>query len=83
MNYYLDYEQYLQIKFAFYLNLFYNKYRIRKGKSKMTIIQYFKGLDLYRVWENGHVSYCTLDEVLYLLSKKEGEVNLEKLACMR
>lgn len=47
----------------------------------MTTIQYFKGLDLYRVWENGKVRYCTLDEVLYLLSKKEGEVNLEKLAC--
>lgn len=49
----------------------------------MTTVQYFKGLDLYRVWENGKVSYCTLDEVLYLLSKKEGEVNLEKLACTR
>ena len=49
----------------------------------MTFIQYFKSLDLYRVWENGHVSYCTLDEVLYLLSKKEGEINLEKLACTR
>ena len=49
----------------------------------MTTIQYYSYCDLYRVWENGRVSYCTLDEVLYLLSKKEGEVNLEKLACMR
>lgn len=37
----------------------------------MTTIQYFKGLDLYRVWENGHVRYCTLEEVLYILSTKE------------
>ena len=49
----------------------------------MTTIQYFKDFDLYRVWENGKVICCTLDEVLYLLSKKEGEVNLEKLACTR
>ena len=49
----------------------------------MTTIQYFKDLDLYRVWENGKVIYCTWDEVLYILSKREGEVNLEKLACTR
>ena len=45
----------------------------------MTTIQYLKDLDLYRVWENGKVRYCTLDEVLYLLSKREGEINFEEL----
>ena len=45
----------------------------------MTTIQYFKDLDLYRVWENGKVIYCTWDEVLYILSKKEGEINFEEL----
>ena len=45
----------------------------------MTTIQYFKGLDLYRVWENGKVIYCTWDELLYILSKKEGEINFEEL----
>lgn len=35
----------------------------------MTIIQSFS--DIYRVWENGHIKYCTLDEVLYILSIKE------------
>ena len=49
----------------------------------MTTIQYFKDFDLYRVWENGKVIYCTWDEVLYILSKREGEVNFEKLACTR
>lgn len=49
----------------------------------MTTIQYYSYCDLYRVWENGRVSYCTLEEVLYLLSKKEGEVDLEKLAYNR
>ena len=47
----------------------------------MTTIQYSKALDCYKFWENGIVKYLTLEEVLYLLSKKEGEVNLEKLAC--
>lgn len=47
----------------------------------MTTIQYYDYCDLYRVWENGRMRYCTLEEVLYLLSKKEGEVDLEKLAC--
>lgn len=49
----------------------------------MTTIQYYDYCDLYRVWENGRMVYCTLEEVLYLLSKKEGEVDLEKLAYNR
>lgn len=36
----------------------------------MTVVQ--KVIDLYRVWENGKVKYCTLEEVLYILSTKEG-----------
>lgn len=46
----------------------------------MTTIQYYSYCDLYRVWENGRVRYCTLDEVLYLLSKKEGDVDLDEVA---
>ncbi len=38
----------------------------------MTTITYFKDWDFYRVWENGKVRYCTLEEVLYILSTKEG-----------
>ena len=38
----------------------------------MTTVQYFKSMDLYRVWGNGKVRYCTLEEVLYILSTKEG-----------
>lgn len=49
----------------------------------MTIIQYFKSFDCYRFWKNGKVRYLTLEEVLYLLSKKEGEVKLERLAGAR
>ena len=30
----------------------------------MTTVQYYSYCDLYRVWENGRVRYCTLDEVL-------------------
>lgn len=40
----------------------------------MTFVQTFKFKDntLYRVWENNKVRYCTLEEVLYILSTKEG-----------
>lgn len=39
----------------------------------MTAIQSFKvnKKEFYRVWENGKVKYCTLDEVMYILSTKE------------
>ena len=49
----------------------------------MTVIQYNELLEWYRVWENGHVKYLTLEEVLYLLSKKEGEVKLDELFSSR
>jgi len=43
----------------------------------MTNIQYFKNMDLYRVWQWNErtntvkVTYMTLEEVLVLLSTKE------------
>lgn len=39
----------------------------------MTIIE--KKNDDYRVWVNGRFNYCTLDEVLYLLSIPEEETS--------
>lgn len=45
----------------------------------MTVIQYFPRLENYeyRVWEKTNcgvkVRYCSLEEVLYILSTKEGE----------
>lgn len=45
----------------------------------MTVIQKFEFTDetWYRVWENGKVRYCTLEEVLFILSTKEGEYKWE------
>ena len=42
----------------------------------MTVIQKFefKNEELYRVWIDGEVKYCTLDEVMYILSTAEDEV---------
>ena len=43
----------------------------------MTTVQYFEKMDVYRVWEyneNNHtinVRYCSLEEVLRILSTKE------------
>ena len=43
----------------------------------MTTVQYFKSLDLYRVWQFNKytniitVKFMTMDEVMYLLSTKE------------
>ena len=51
----------------------------------MTIVQYFQSMDLYRVWEwnkqinSIKVRYCTLDEVLYVLSTKESNSGLLNL----
>lgn len=51
----------------------------------MTIVQYFQNMDLYRVWEWNKktnfmkVRYCTLDEVLYILSTKESNSGLLNL----
>ena len=51
----------------------------------MTVVQYFKAMDTYRVWEWNEethsikVRYCTLDEVLYVLSTKESESGLRNL----
>ena len=48
-----------------------------KGDKAMINIQYFKNMDLYRVWQwHEHtntitVKYMTLEEVLVLLSTKE------------
>lgn len=42
----------------------------------MTVIKTFhigEDVDFYRVWINGEVKYCTLDEVMYILSTKEQE----------
>lgn len=40
----------------------------------MTTIQTLhlvNGREIYRVWINRKVKYCTLDEVMYILSTKE------------
>ena len=37
----------------------------------MTAVRYLNNIDKYWVWENGKVCYCTLEEVLYLLSTEE------------
>ena len=40
----------------------------------MTAIKTFhigEDIDFYLVWINGEVKYCTLDEVMYILSTKE------------
>lgn len=53
----------------------------------MTIVQKFDFADgsLYRVNDNGNVKYCTLEEVLWLLSMPEGRDYVEdtELACAR
>ena len=53
----------------------------------MTIVQKFDFEDgsLYRINEDGNVKYCTLEEVLWLLSTPEGrDQNGDKeLSCAR
>ena len=44
----------------------------------MTIVQKSDSIEsaLYKVLENGKIKYCTLEEVLYLLSTKEDKIEV-------